>query len=88
MTRKVPAGVSSVEVKGLGTLRGVSYTDGVRQFYGIPYARLRKRWTLSTLATSWDNGSHDGTKLGYVDVLQHMTMTDLSQQALPHTASA
>lgn len=66
MTRKIPTNETTVQVTGLGNLRGVTYDDGVNQFYGIPFARLAKRWTRSVLATNWENGTHDGTKLGYV----------------------
>ncbi|OOQ84833.1 acetylcholinesterase [Penicillium brasilianum] len=50
---------------GLGTLDGLQYANGVQQFCGIPYASLPKRWTRSTLRTSWYDDHHDGTKLGY-----------------------
>lgn len=59
-----PVGKTSVQVPGLGKLEGLVYANGVRQFYGIPYARLLKRWTRATLATSWKDGFHDGTELG------------------------
>lgn len=52
------------EVPGLGTVKGWLYENGVSQYSGIPYARLAKRWTRSTLATSWEGNYHDGTKLG------------------------
>lgn len=62
----VPVGTTDLDVVGLGTVRGLIYPNGVRQFCGIPYASLSKRWTYSTLMTSWPDGRHDGTKLGYV----------------------
>lgn len=65
MTRQVPVGETTIQVQGLGALRGYRYEDDTYQFYGIPYARVGKRWTRSVLATEWQNGSHDGTKLGY-----------------------
>ena len=67
MPGKTPVGFTTVKVESLGTLKGLVYENGVRQFCGIPYATLTKRWTRSTLATSWKNGVHDGTKLGFVD---------------------
>lgn len=65
MPRKAPVGDAIVLVDGLGKLRGVEYANGVRQYFGIPYARLSKRWTLPSLATKWSNDFHDGSKLGY-----------------------
>lgn len=64
MTRKIPTEETAIEVSGLGTAKGVQYEDGVRQFYGIPYAHLQKRWTRSDLATTWADGRHDGRQLG------------------------
>jgi len=59
-----PVGKTWVEIPGLGKLEGLVYANGVRQFYGIPYARLPKRWTRASLATSWVDNFHDGTELG------------------------
>ncbi|KAH6718645.1 acetylcholinesterase [Leptodontidium sp. MPI-SDFR-AT-0119] len=64
MPGQKPCRVCSITIPGLGSLTGLEYRNGVRQFCGIPYARLMKRWTRSTLATSWENDFHDGTKLG------------------------
>lgn len=68
MARQAPSGQVAFEVENLGVLHGVSYEDGVCQFYGVPFARYSKRWTRAELATSWQNGMHDGTKLGYVQL--------------------
>ncbi|KAL6230956.1 hypothetical protein BDW75DRAFT_234005 [Aspergillus navahoensis] len=48
------------------TLGGIDDSTGASapQYCGIPYATLPKRWTRSTLKTSWNNDRHDGTKLG------------------------
>lgn len=65
MAPQIPVGTAELEIEGLGKLKGFIYPNGVRQFCGIPYGRLAKRWTRSTLATSWENNFHDGTRLGY-----------------------
>lgn len=64
MSPQSPVGKCSVNLEGLGRLEGWQYSNGVRQFTGIPYATLTKRWTRSYLNTSWNNHYHDGTKLG------------------------
>jgi len=64
MSFKTPSSKVSTIVEGLGKLDGFQYANGVEQFCGIPYATLPKRWTRSSLRTSWDNDYHDGTKLG------------------------
>ncbi|KAK6379865.1 hypothetical protein LTS17_005939 [Exophiala oligosperma] len=64
MGRKVPTGQASIEVPGLGQVQGRLYSNDVRQYYGIPYGRLSKRWTRASMVTSWDGGFHNGTKLG------------------------
>lgn len=63
-TTQTPSGVCELHVPELGTLKGLLYSNGVRQFLGIPYARLAKRWTRATLATSWPDNYHDGRDLG------------------------
>lgn len=63
-TTQKPVGETTLQVAGLGEVKGLLYANGVRQFLGIPYARLAKRWTRSTLADSWPNGFHDGRDLG------------------------
>ena len=63
-TTPSPSGEVEMEFPGLGTAKGLVYPTGVRQFMGIPYARLSKRWTRSVLATSWPNNYHDGRDLG------------------------
>lgn len=66
MAPQSPKGTINVSIAGLGEVKGLEFANGVRQFTGIPYANLAKRWTRSTLKTSWadKNGFHDGTKLG------------------------
>ncbi|KAI5294113.1 hypothetical protein KEM52_004686 [Ascosphaera acerosa] len=61
-----PVGTTTIEIEGLGTVKGNVYPGGIRQFCGIPYGYLKKRWTRSVLKTSWeDKGNfHDGTHLG------------------------
>ncbi|KAI5308633.1 hypothetical protein KEM55_005254 [Ascosphaera atra] len=63
----VPAiGTTTIEIEGLGTVKGNVYPGGIRQFCGIPYGYLAKRWTRSVLKTDWEDKGHfhDGTKLG------------------------
>lgn len=69
MSFQIPISKCRTTIPGLGTLDGLQYANGVQQFCGIPYANLTKRWTRSTLETSWDDGHHDGTKLGYYNRL-------------------
>lgn len=64
-----PCGQTELQVKGLGRLTGLQYAGGVQQFCGVPYGRLAKRWTRAMLADSWNDGVHDGTKLGSVTSL-------------------
>lgn len=61
-----PTGTTKLSVEGLGEVEGFTFPAGVRQFSGIPYATLTKRWTRSQLNTSWPDNFHNGTKLGYV----------------------
>ncbi|KAH7232657.1 hypothetical protein MRS44_011901 [Fusarium solani] len=61
---RTPTGKTQLPVDGLGVVEGLSFTQGVHQFCGIPYASLPKRWTRSQLKDSWPNDFHDGTKLG------------------------
>ncbi|KAF4456137.1 hypothetical protein FALBO_15481 [Fusarium albosuccineum] len=63
-TSRTPSGKTRLPVNGLGIVEGLSFSDGVHQFCGIPYASLAKRWTRSQLRDSWPNDFHDGTKLG------------------------
>jgi carboxylesterase type B len=65
MPARALAGTIERQIPGLGTVKGLLYDNGVSQYCGIPYARLKKRWTRSTLATSWQDNYHDGTRLGY-----------------------
>lgn len=64
MGRQTPTGTTTVDIGSLGTATCLSYEDGVRNILGIPYGRLAKRWTRATLADSWPDQKHDGTKLG------------------------
>lgn len=64
MSFQSPVSKCRIAIPGLGTLDGLAYANGVQQFCGIPYAHLPKRWTRSTLRTSWNGGHHDGTRLG------------------------
>ncbi|CAI7573796.1 unnamed protein product [Penicillium discolor] len=64
MSFQTPISKCRTTIPGLGTLDGLQYANGVQQFCGIPYANLPKRWTRSTLKTSWNENHHDGTKLG------------------------
>lgn len=49
----------------LGSISGLHINDlGVDQFWGIPYATVPGRFRESNVVDSWDNGVHDGTKLG------------------------
>ncbi|BDD60065.1 hypothetical protein MAP00_005229 [Monascus purpureus] len=61
---QVPRGKVKLEIESLGTVQGLEFSSGVRQFTGIPYATLTKRWTRSCLNTSWPENFHDVTKLG------------------------
>ncbi|KAH7022029.1 Alpha/Beta hydrolase protein [Ilyonectria destructans] len=61
---KTPTGTTKLRVEGLGDVDGLEFPDGVRQFSGIPYATITKRWTRSQLNSSWPDNFHDGTKLG------------------------
>ncbi|RJE19981.1 Carboxylesterase family [Aspergillus sclerotialis] len=64
MSFQTPTAKCRTFIPGLGTLDGLQYANGVQQFCGIPYAHLSKRWTRSTLKTSWKGDYHDGTQLG------------------------
>ncbi|KAL6918610.1 hypothetical protein ACHAP8_010987 [Fusarium lateritium] len=59
-----PLGKTKLPVEGLGVVEGLSFSNNIHQFNGIPYASLSKRWTRSQLRDSWSNDFHDGTKLG------------------------
>ncbi|KAJ5757973.1 uncharacterized protein N7511_006667 [Penicillium nucicola] len=64
MSFQPPTSKCTASIPGLGTVEGLQFANGVQQFSGIPYAHLPKRWTRSILKSAWDNGYHDGTKLG------------------------
>ena len=66
MAGRTPIGTTKLPVEGLGEVTGYEYADGVRQYCGIPYATLSKRWTRSELCTKWEKDRHDGTRLGSV----------------------
>lgn len=53
-----------IKVEDFGILKGNIFEGGIKQFMGIPYGRLLKRWTRATLETQWKNNYHDGTVLG------------------------
>ncbi|KXJ87449.1 Alpha/Beta hydrolase protein, partial [Microdochium bolleyi] len=61
---QTPSGTTTVQIGPLGTASCFAYEDGVRNILGVPYGRLAKRWTRATLADSWQDNKHDGTKLG------------------------
>lgn len=64
MSYQTPTSRAELQVGELGSLAGFAYSNGVRQFCGIPYGRISKRWTRAVLADSWAAKLHDGTKLG------------------------
>jgi carboxylesterase type B len=66
MSFQAPISRCTTQIPSLGELEGLQFANGVQQYCGIPYAALAKRWTRSTLKTSWTRDKHDGTKLGYV----------------------
>ncbi|WVQ85412.1 hypothetical protein IAT38_007577 [Cryptococcus sp. DSM 104549] len=55
---------TSVEVKGLGRLTGWLNADGTKQFFNVRYADIAKRFTHSTLKTSWPEQQWEGRYLG------------------------
>ncbi|CAK7207922.1 hypothetical protein SEUCBS139899_010737 [Sporothrix eucalyptigena] len=59
-----PSGTATITVPTLGSISGLVYTNGVKQFCGIPYATLKKRWSRSELTTSLPGGHHNGTDYG------------------------
>ncbi|KAH7021886.1 Alpha/Beta hydrolase protein [Ilyonectria destructans] len=59
-----PTGSTQHHVPTLGTINGLVFSGGIRQFCGIPYAELTKRWTRSTLKTHLPGDFHDGTQHG------------------------
>ncbi|KAF4966917.1 hypothetical protein FSARC_5450 [Fusarium sarcochroum] len=61
-----PVGFTQAVLPTLGTVKGLVFPNGIRQFCGIPYAEFSKRWTRSTLKTRLSGGVHDGTQHGYV----------------------
>ncbi|CAP78985.1 Pc03g00230 [Penicillium rubens Wisconsin 54-1255] len=61
MSFQTPISKCRTTIPGLGTLDGLQYANSVQQFCGIPYVNLPKRWTRSTLNTSWNGSHHDGT---------------------------
>lgn len=71
MSFQTPDSKCSTYIEGLGKLDGLQYANGVQQYCGIPFAKLPKRWTRSTLNVSWENDYHDGTKQGEIAHGQH-----------------
>ncbi|KAK6379867.1 hypothetical protein LTS17_005941 [Exophiala oligosperma] len=80
MSYQTPTGQAHLDIPELGTASGFEYASGVRQFCGIPYGRLAKRWTRAAIADSWENGKHDGTKLG----LTHATVLEDFSSSAPN----
>lgn len=72
MSFQTPISKCTTIIPSLGELKGLQYANGVQQFCGIPYAELTKRWTRSTLKTGWEDSKHDGTKLGYTSIPDHV----------------
>lgn len=64
MPPQTPVDTVTVDIESFGRVEGHLFASGTRQFCGIPYARLSKRWTRSTLNTSLPDSYHDGTKHG------------------------
>ncbi|KAI9040534.1 uncharacterized protein KD926_008101 [Aspergillus affinis] len=64
MSFQSPISTCSTVIPSLGKLDGFQYANGIQQYCGIPYATLPKRWTRSSLKTSWTDSYHDGRKLG------------------------
>lgn len=46
-----------------------SHTTDVEEFKGIPYGKLNKRWTYSTIRTHLPCDVFDATRNGYVNSL-------------------
>lgn len=59
-------GTVELQVPNLGKVKGISYNNETCQYLGIPYADIPGRFRRSVPASRWENGQHDGTKLGYV----------------------
>ncbi|KAB2568565.1 Para-nitrobenzyl esterase [Lasiodiplodia theobromae] len=64
MAPQTPCGTTTIDIPSFGKVKGLVYPSGTRQFCGIPYATLTKRWTRSVLNTSLPNDYHDGTQHG------------------------
>ncbi|KAJ4359846.1 uncharacterized protein N0V89_000402 [Didymosphaeria variabile] len=64
MSFQNPNGYCTADITGLGRVQGRQYPNRVRQFRGIPYATLSKRWTRSCLKTTWEPGVLDATQYG------------------------
>ncbi|KAH7401387.1 Alpha/Beta hydrolase protein [Pyrenochaeta sp. MPI-SDFR-AT-0127] len=64
MPSQTPCGTTEIDIPSFGRITGLLYPSETRQFCGVPYARLRKRWTRSSLNTSLSGGRHDGTQHG------------------------
>ncbi|KAF3386862.1 Para-nitrobenzyl esterase [Penicillium rolfsii] len=83
MSFQPPISKCRATIPGLGTVDGLQYANGVQQFCGIPYANLPKRWTRSTLKTSWSDEYHDGTKLGNDCPMPSLVDGDNSSDLVP-----
>ncbi|KAL1875846.1 hypothetical protein Daus18300_003037 [Diaporthe australafricana] len=64
MPPPTPSSTEIISIPTFGDVKGLVYPSGARQFRGIPYAKLTKRWTRSVLNTTLPNGFHDGTQHG------------------------
>lgn len=64
MPPPTPTSTETINIPTFGDVKGLVYPSGARQFRGIPYAKLTKRWTRSVLNTSLPDGFHDGTQHG------------------------
>ncbi|KAL2808276.1 Alpha/Beta hydrolase protein [Aspergillus granulosus] len=82
MAFQSPVSKCMAQIPSLGQLEGLQFANGVQQYCGIPYADLAKRWTRSTLKTSWEGDKHDGTRLGS-DCPSPFSEGDDSQELVP-----
>ncbi|KAL3496405.1 Alpha/Beta hydrolase protein [Aspergillus germanicus] len=82
MAFQAPISRCKTQIPSLGELEGLQFANGVQQYCGIPYADLAKRWTRSTLKTSWTGDKHDGTRLGS-DCPSPVTEGDTSSDLTP-----
>ncbi|KAH6995389.1 hypothetical protein EDB80DRAFT_877256 [Ilyonectria destructans] len=81
MAPQTPVDTTAINVPSLGKIKGLLYDNGVRQFCGIPYADLAKRWSRSTLKSNLPGDYHDGTQHGRQDILGVKTLWSLSRHS-------